>query len=45
MNFKGIKNKLKQFKAIFRDHWSDFVAKHDRLRSENICIPIHDRAT
>ena len=30
MNFKGIKNKLKRFKAIFSDHWSAFVAKHAR---------------
>ncbi len=30
MNFKGIKNKLKRFKAIFSDHWSAFVSKHAR---------------
>jgi hypothetical protein len=33
MNFKGIKNKLKRFKAIFSDHWSAFAAKHTRYNS------------
>ncbi|WP_091990006.1 transposase zinc-binding domain-containing protein [Pseudoalteromonas denitrificans] len=33
MNFKGIKNKLKRFKAILNNHWSAFVAKHARYNS------------
>ena len=30
MNLKGVKNKLKRFKAIFSDNWSAFVDKHAR---------------
>ena len=33
MNFKGIKNKLKRFKAISSDHWAAFVTKHARYNS------------
>ena len=33
MSFKGIKYKLKRFKSIFRDNWSDFVAKHARYNT------------
>ena len=33
VNYKGIKNKLKRFKAIFTDHWSAFVAQHARYNT------------
>ena len=33
INYNGIKNKLKRFKAIFTDHWSAFVAKHPRYNT------------
>ena len=36
VNYKGIKNKLKRFKAIFTDHWSAFVAQHARYNTRII---------